>query len=62
MLAVEFLVYDSAHQFSNGDTFVFRNLFQSRFLRFAEIDVRPIHDHGVLSTSVRFQTQALFRP
>lgn len=58
MRAVEFLVYDSAHQFRNGDAFVFGHLLQSRFLWFAEVDVRPIQGHGVLSTSVGLKRQA----
>ena len=36
---VEFLIYDSSHEFSNGNTFSLGNLFQRRFLRFREIDI-----------------------
>jgi hypothetical protein len=42
---VEFLVYDSAYQFSNRNTLFLGNLFQRRFLRFRKIDVCSCVSH-----------------
>jgi len=60
-LAVEFLVYDSSHQFCDRYTLLFCSLLQRRLLRFAEVDVGSIHGNDVYSTSVRCRLQRCLR-
>lgn len=50
LFLLEFFVDDPPDKFRDGNPFLFRYLFQRRFLGLAEIDVRAIHAHDVYRT------------
>ena len=47
---VEFLIYDSSHEFSNKNSLFVGNLLQRRFLGFRKIDVCSFVSHAVSPT------------